>query len=404
MSGTASVSSSVPGTNVAPISFPGISSGIDYNSIITKLTSLSMAPTVTLNSQIATLNSANAELIKINGMLASVQNSLTELSQPSNFNAVGATSSNPADATASGIPGVYASPGTYTIDATSLATATVVTGAATIGHAIADTMPGTTASSADVPLIDSYAAVTPTNGGTSKGSITINGVSVNYDVTTQSLNTILSNINAAEHAAGDASFNISISGNTAQITDGSQPISLGSPSDQGNLLQVLHLDTAQVNNTATSGSAIATTGIGGVNQALAFNSQNALGQATNANYLTPVTSGTFTINGVTINVSNSGDNLASLIKRINSSAAGVTASYDATSGQITLVSKATGPQSIVLGASGDTSNFLSATGLTPASGATVSVGKQASVTVETPSGGTKTIYGNSNTVTTAIPG
>lgn len=404
MSGTSSVNASVPGTNVAPISFPGISSGIDYNSIISKLTSLSMQPTVSLNSHIATLNAANTELIKINGMLASVQNSLTELSQPANFNSVNATSSNSADATASGVPGVYASPGTYTIDATSLATATSVTGAASIGHVMTDAMPGTTATGMDVPLVDSYASVTPTNGGASQGSITINGVTVNYDVNTQSLNTILGNINAAELAAGDSSFNISVSGNTAQITDGSQPISIGSPSDQGNLLQVLHLDTAQVNNTATSGSVVASAGIGGVNQALEFNSQNALGQATNANYQTAVTSGTFTINGVSISVSNSADNLASVLKRINASAAGVTASYDATTGQITLVAKATGPQSIVLGASTDTSNFLSATGLTTASGATVSVGKQSSVTIEKPNGGTQTIYGNSNTVTTAIPG
>ena len=363
-----------------------------------------MQPTVSLNSQIATLNSANAELIKINNMLASVQSSLTDLSQPANFNSVDATSSDPSDVAATGIPGVSASPGTYTIDSTSLATSTVVTGAATIGHVMSDTMPGTTATGMDVPLADSYAAVTPTNGSASTGSITINGVSVNYDVNTQSLTTILNNINAAEHAAGDASFNMSVSGNTAQIADGSQPISLGSPSDSGNLLQVLHLDTAQVNNTASSGSVIASTGIGGVNQGLEFNSQNAIGGTTNANYLTPVTSGTFTINGVSITLNNATDNLASVLKRINASAAGVNASYDATTGQITIVSKSTGPQSIVLGASGDTSNFLSATGLTAASGATVSVGQQSSVTLQTPTGGTHTIYGNSNTVTAAIPG
>ena len=35
--------STVYGNNVAPISFPGIASGIDYNSIITKYTNLTLA-------------------------------------------------------------------------------------------------------------------------------------------------------------------------------------------------------------------------------------------------------------------------------------------------------------------------------------------------------------------------
>lgn len=402
MSGT---SSSIPGTNVPPVSFPGIASGIDYNSIISKLTSMSLQPAVSLSSHVATLNAANAELIKINSMLASVQNSLTALSQSEIYNAVNATSTDPLHATAKGIPGVYASPGTYTIDSTSLATATVVTGAVNLGHVITDAMPGTTTSGADVPLADSWASVTPSNGTGNTGSVTINGVTVNYNVTTDSLNTIVANINAAEHAAGDASFNMTLgAGGVVQIADGAQPISLGSPADSGNLLQVLHLDAAQVNNTPGSGSVTATAGVGGINQGSGFNSVNALGETTDAGYLTPVTSGTFTINGVQISVDVTKDNLASLLKKINASAAGVVASYDATTGQITLASKNTGPQSIVLGAAGDTSNFLSATGLTAASGAASTIGKQASVTLQTPSGATQTVYGNSNAVTTAIPG
>ena len=120
----------MPGTNVPPISFPGIASGIDYNSIISKLTSLALQPTVSLNAQIATLNAANSELIKINGMLASVQNSMLALSDPNSYNAIAAASSDAQAATAQGIAGVTAAPGTYTIDSTQLATATVVRGAA----------------------------------------------------------------------------------------------------------------------------------------------------------------------------------------------------------------------------------------------------------------------------------
>ncbi len=399
-----SSTSSVPGYNVPPVSFPGIVSGIDYNSIIQKLTSLSLAPTVTINAQIATLNAANAELIKINGMLASVQSALTALSQPNLYNAVAASSTDPADATAAGIAGATATPGTYTIDATTLATATQVAGAANVGHLITDAMPGTTASGADVPLADSWAAITPTNGSGANGSVTINGVTVSYNVTTDSLNTIIARINTAEHAAGDAGFNMQLVGGAVQISDSDSPISLGAPGDSGNLLQVLRLDQAQVNDGAASGSVIATAGVGGVNQALAFNSTNALGQSTDANYATPVTSGTFTINGVQISVNAATDNLASVLTRINQSNAGVVASYDAASGRITLTNQNTGPQSIVLGAGSDSSNFLTATGLTNASDAATAIGKQASVTLQSAGGAPQTIYSNSNSVTSAIPG
>jgi flagellar hook-associated protein 2 len=399
------MSSSIPGTNVPPVSFPGIASGIDYNSIIQKLTSMTLAPTTQLNQQIATLNAANAELIKINGLLSTVQNDLFALTNPNIYNAVTATSSNPAALTAAGISGSNPTPGSYTINSISLATATQVVSSTYAGHSMLDPLGASTGDA--VPLIDSYAAITPTNGSGAQGSITINGVTVNYDVTTQSIDTIFANINSAVRTAtGDASFNIGFAPgtDTVQITDANNPISLGSPTDQGNLLQVLRLDTAQINNTAGSGSVTGTAGVGGINEALEFNSTNAQGTTTDANYKTAVTTGSFTINGVSISVNAATDNLNSVLQRINSSGAGVVASYNTATGQITLTNKNTGTTSIVLGSSSDTSNFLSATGLTTSSGASITLGKQASVTLQNANGTTQTVYSNSNTVTTAIPG
>lgn len=400
-----STGSSIPGTNLPPISFPGIASGIDYNSIITKLTSLTLAPTTKLNQQVATLNAANAELIKINGLLSNVQSSLNGLSMSAIYNAISATSSNTGVLTASGISGSNAAAGTYTINSVKLATATQVVSSAFAGHSELDALGASTGD--QVALADSYAAITPSNGSGTQGSITVNGVTVNYDVSTQSIRQIFANINSAVQAAtGDASFNIGFAGatDTVQITDANNPISLGSANDQGNLLQVLHLDTAQIVNGASSGSVTATAGVGGINQAKMFNSTNSAGTATDANYKTPVTSGTFTINGVSISVDATKDNLASVLTRINTSNAGVLATYDATTGRMSLTNKSTGATSIVLGASGDTSNFLSAMGLTAASGAATTLGTQASVTFQDAGGASHTVYGNSNTVTTAIPG
>ncbi len=395
--------SQIPGTNVPPVSFPGIVSGIDYNSIIQKLTALTLAPTTQINQQIATLNAANLELIKINNLLSSVQTALGALSQPNIYDAVSATSTNLAAIVASGIAGGNAVPGVYTIDSVQTATPTSVLSNTAAGHAITDLLPATAGiyagqASNTVPLVDSYAAITPTNGSGSTGSVTIDGVSVNYDVNTQSLNTILANIQTAVQAY-DPSFTASLNGSGAVVLSGSKPITLGSANDQGNLLDVLRLSGAQINNTGATTSVTGTAGVGGINQAVAFDSTG-----TDAGFVTPVTSGNFTINGVSISVSASGDNLASVLAKINASNAGVVATYNAQTGGISLTNKSSGAQSIIVGSSSDTSNFLTAVGLTSAAGATTTVGQQSQVVVANPSGGSTTYYSNSNTVTTAIPG
>lgn len=394
-------SSSVPGTNVPPVSFPGIASGIDYNSIIDKLTSLTLAPNVQLNAQIATLNAANTELVKINNLFACVQNTLGALSDPNLFASYDATSSNSTFATASGIPGTPAVAGTYTIESSTVATATSVASNTAAGHNIDDTITsGTYAGHASntVPLADSFAAITPSNGSGSAGSITVDGVTVSYNVNVDSLQAVLARIQTAVDANYDASFTIQDVGGTIQLS-GSKPITLGSANDQGNLLQVLKLDQAQVDDSGPGPYTVTgTSGVGGLNQAAALNSTTAAG------FVTPVTSGTFTINGVSISVSASGDNLASILAKINASAAGVTASYNSATNQITLTSNQTGAQSIVVGRAGDTSNFLTAAGLTTASGATSTIGQQAVLKLQNSDGSTSTYYSNSNTITSAIPG
>ena len=399
-------SSSIPGTNVPPVSFPGIVSGINYDAIIQKLTALTLAPTTQLNNQLASLNAANTELIKINAMFQSVQNALGDLSDPTIFDSWNAISSNTSVATAQGIPSATAISGTYTINCASVATATSISSNPAAGHNITDALTsGTYAGQASdgtatggPPLSDSYAAITPSNGSTGQGTITVDGQQIKYNVDGQSLNQILANIQSAVVGSGyDSSFTINDTGGTIHIS-GSKPITLGSATDQGNLLQVLKLDQAQIDNSGSGPYTVTgTSGVGGLNQGGGFTG------GTSENYTTPVTSGYFTINGVKINVSASGDNLASVLAKINSSAAGVQATYNAATNEITLTSSTTGPQSIVLGATGDTSNFLSASGLT-GSGVTQTIGQQAYVQVQNPSGTVSNVYSSSNTITNAIPG
>ncbi|MBV8245132.1 MAG: hypothetical protein JOZ38_04350, partial [Candidatus Eremiobacteraeota bacterium] len=387
-----SIDSTVPGTNVPPISFPGILSGIDYNAIIQKLTSLTLAQNVVLNQQIATLNAANNELIKIQNLFQNVQTSLQTLSSPLLFNTFDGVSSNPAFGTAQGIPNVTATPGTYLITNQQLATGTQITSNRAAGHSMFDLEGGTP--SWQLPLDNSYAQIQPQNGPT--GSfITIDGVKISYDVSVDSLQTVLAKINTAVDVVDPGFLATFVAGtDTVQLTSSDQPISLGSPADQGNLEQVLRLDTAQVFNSVNGGSITGTSGVGGIDPSATLNAANA------GFVLTPV-SGTLTINGVNISYDVTSQNLYDVINAINQSSAGVVAAFNTSTGLITLSNKNTGPQAITLS---DTGNLLQAAGLTTASGAVTNLGTQASVTVQGPTGVPQTVYSNSNQVTNAIPG
>jgi flagellar hook-associated protein 2 len=60
------------------------------------------------------------------------------------------------------------------------------------------------------------------------------------------------------------------------------------------------------------------------------------------------TSGTFVINGTSITYDAAVDSLSAVISRINASAAGVTAAFDAATQKITLTRKDNGPTAITL--------------------------------------------------------
>lgn len=490
MSGISGVNSSTSSTstdsgtlgNAPPISFPGIASGIDYNAIIEKLTSLTLAQNQPLTAENKTLAAQNAELLKINGLIQQVQGAITALGDPTLFSSFSATSSDTSLASAAQIAGSSPTAGTYTIFSQSLATATEITSDPAANAPV----------NVNNPLDTAGFQITPTNGSTTgNGKFTVNGSQFTYDVGTDTIadegnpnTSILDKLNAI------AGIQASFQNDELTITSTGGPLSLGSASDAGNLEQIFKLDTApilsgqqQVSGTADGNvvatNTLATYGIAGAGDTITINGQTITYNSTdtvqsfmnqvdsisgvqaviqNNKLVIETTNGTnlaitndtqnfmgtfnggfgaatsyqsvtsssavggidpdatlnvaepslnggseFTINGVALSINPSGQSLTDIINEINSSNAGVNASWNVALGQLQLVAKSTGPQSIVLGAPGDSSNFLSAFGLTTA-GATTQVGQQASVTYQTPSGGTATVYSNSNNVTNVIPG
>jgi flagellar hook-associated protein 2 len=389
-------SSTPPGTNVPPVSFPGIASGIDYNAIIQKYTDLTLQQETPLKTNVTNLTNQNAELLKIQDLLSKFQVTFKAISDPANFNAMAPTSSNATAIAATAVASASATPGTFTITKTVLATATQYAN---------DTAANGTFNSG-VVLANAGASITPTNGTTGpngKGQLTINGVAISYDVNATTLTSLIAANSAALAAVG---VTLTDNGNGTVTVKSTQPLTLGAASDSGNLLQVLKLDTAPITFAAGTYTATSTSKIGGINLGATFNTAN------NAGFATAVTSGTFTINGVHFTVNAASNNLNNVLSQINASSAGVVASYDQANDRVLITAKASGPSGVSFGAAGDTSNLLQAVGFlanagTPnvfSAGASTTVGKSAEVDYTDNAGTSHVAFANSNTVTNVIPG
>lgn len=405
--GSSTSSSAAPsqGTlgDAPPVTFPGIASGIDYNSIIEKYTAATLQQETPLQTQVAKYTAQNNELIKIQGLLSKVQDSLTALSNPATFQAYSATPSNTAAATATQTAGSYPTAGTYSI---------VSQVAATFSSVTADTAANGTLNAA-TPLAYAGTSITANNGSSGSGVLTVNGVQFNYDVTTQSITQIISNLNAISGQTHvTASYN-SATGQVSLTSAAGYALAVGAASDSGNLAQVLKLDVAPISGTVATGQTETSVGtVAGINPYATLSVPASAGPpptpAQQAGFATAVTGGTFTINGVSFTVNPNTQAVSDVIKQINSSSAGVTASWDSSNDRLVVTANTPGAQSIVIGKSTDTSNFLTAVGLeanaSPAINPTVTVGTKASITFVNASGANQTVYSSTNDFTSVIPG
>jgi hypothetical protein len=170
--------------------------------------------------------------------------------------------------------------------------------------------------------------------GVTTGSFSINGVSISVDKDTDTLSSILGRINSA-NAGVTASFNSST--NKIELTGTSNSedlITVGS--DTTGFLATANLST---NNTVR----------GNIRD-----DQQVLSQTTQ---FSSVTTGSFTINGVSISVNKDTDTLTSIMNRVNSAGAGVTASYNSSTDKLVFTPDVAGS---TLNLESDTSGFLAA--------------------------------------------
>jgi flagellar hook-associated protein 2 len=309
------------------VTIGGTFSGLNVSSIIQAIIAADSIPITNLQTEDTTLNSTSDTLGALGTSLGTLSTQLQALT-PSLLSSQTATVSNTSVGSASVDSSDPAAPGTITLNVTQVASPTVLTGGSSTG-AFADTK--LTAPPAGTTLVSTALNESSVNGEffTINGKqITLSSSDVIDDGNPNSTNSVVGLINNSG-AGVTASYNST----TGQISlSSSSPILLGSSADTSDFLQ-----QAQLFNNGTD-AVTSSTGLGRIDPSA---------DLATAGLRTPLTAGTFTINGVPITY-NSGDSLNTLISNINSSGAGVTASYDAYEDQMVLTSNQSGPQSITV--------------------------------------------------------
>jgi flagellar hook-associated protein 2 len=315
----------------------GLASNFDWLSLVDQLTSVERAPQQRMLLEQQAIQDRQSAYSTIVTQLGVLQNRVEALNSTDLFESRLAISSNSATATASASTG--AAIGSYAFNISQRAAAAVRQGTANIGAALSPT--------SDVSgVILSNAAFAP---ALKTGTFTVNGQQITV-ASTDTLQGVFDKISAA--TGGDITGSYDPGNDHVTLTSGSAAeIVLGSATDTSNFLQVFRLSNNGTDSTASSSS------IGAI---------RLTGALSDANFGTAVDnggggSGAFKVNGVEISYDVSVDSVSDVLKRINDSSAGVTASYDPITDRFNLTSKVTGDIGIAL--EDVTGNFLTATGL-----------------------------------------
>jgi flagellar hook-associated protein 2 len=329
--------SATTSSTASALALSGLASGINWTSIVSEMLTVEAAPETQMNTEETTDENMNTGYQAIGTDLTTLGTDVTTLSNPEFFESRTTSLSDPSVASATAASGTAL--GNYTFDVTKLASNAVQIGST----ASAPLSPTDNVSSL---VLSSAGFATPVTAGT----FTVNDQTITIS-TGDTLQSVFDQISTATNGAVTGSY--SASGPTQdEITlSSSSPITLGSDTDTSNFLQAAEL----YNN---GGNAITSTApLGGINLGSTLD---------NANTATTISDGgsgdgEFLINGVPIDYDSSTDTIADVLQAINSSAAGVTATYDSVNNRFELTD--TSPGDVGISLQDVTGNFLAATGL-----------------------------------------
>ena len=293
------------------LALSGLASGFDWKSIVDQLIEVSRAPQNRMRSEKSQLATKTSALNDVQGLLSSLKSSLASLSSTEALQKKAATFSNSStDWTASA--DADAPSGTYQFTFVSEATTAKLTGASGIASQL---NPNTTL------------ANLPVGRTITGGTFTVDGKQVTIS-TSDTLNDVIAAISTATGGSITASYNAA----TDQIDlvkGAGGSISLGASNDSSNFLQAMRLSSgASPLSSSTTLSSPKLTG--------SIDSANLSGWSGTG------VSDSIIINGVSIDYNSGTDSIQALLNRINSSSAGVTATFDFATGSFLLTNKNTG--------------------------------------------------------------
>ena len=388
------------------MSISGLASGFDWKSVVDQLTAVERTPQNAVRIEQSTLAKRRDALGQIASQLNDLQTKATALGESSLYTRRSVSTSDATVASVSAATGAVT--GSYSINVATLATPASWLGASSgiisplhsqdVNTYTGD--PPVAVNSATGPVLSEAGWGSSLTAGTvtigrrdASGMVTNTTVTV---ATTDTLKGLLVKLDAAigstrnvSGSTGGATYSTSNDQVTLAPVAGESLI-LGAPSDTSNLLSCLKLFTP-----ASGASAVSDSKLGSLKLASALSSQPLV---TPLAYGTTATTGTFSINGVSIDYSSS-STLSSVLNSINDSAAGVQASFDSGMNRIVLKNKEPGNRGVVLAESG-ASNFLTAFGLTSQKGGTLSSGTDLEYSIN----GGATAKARSNTITDADSG
>ena len=360
---------------------------IDYSQIIEQLTAANRAPGDALNSVIQTEQLKQNDWSNIANMAGTLQNALVTLGTSGTYNAFTTTigGTNPT-AISAATASTSATAGTYNINVVQTGSNASIKSGAEIGKAA--TLSDLVSSNEFVSGM-SLGTVSVTIGSGSSAT-TVSHTLTSTDTIGQVLTDLLGSSASASMVTSPNYPGSTL--NNLQITNnGTQQITFGSAGDSSNFFQLMGLSGQTL--AGTSGATVTGSLVGHAQSTGYLQSANL---ATAFSMPVGTTAGTVAINGVNINYDISKDTLQSLISRINTSTAGVTASYDPIQDKMVLASNTSQPVSV----QDVTGNLGAVLGLTTASNPVTTAGQAWQYQIN---GGT-TQTSDSATVTSAIPG
>jgi len=311
------------------VSLGGFFSGLDSSSLIQQLTQLSLQPAANLENSKAKLTEQSGAFNFVQTSLASLKTKLTTLNDSALYSGKAAKSS---DGDIAAVSVDYTAPTSSTvINITQVASNSIIKGGAIAGAYIDTKLSSVPAVGADI------SKVLGTTDYTGK-TFTINNSTVTLSAG-ETISSLLTKMNAVSGiaAAYDATTG------KFSLTSAST-ILLGSGADTSNFLQ-----QAQLFNNGT-GTVTSSTGVGRLTSTTAFSSGDLRSG-------TALSSGTFSVNGVSVSYSTS-DSLSTVLSNITNSSAGVIATYDSYTDRVILTNKNRGSQNITV--SDGTSNIATA--------------------------------------------